>query len=212
MLRRFESYTFAPGTTDAEIDALAAVLRRTGVFIPEVLDSAVGRNRSGCGVDLVWEHAYATPESYARYMCHPFHICVLDRFLLPEAPECITASRPELQAGLFGYEVDDHPFRVEAGVRRIVLLQVAKAGADSFLDRLRARPDDVPDLWASVVAANTMGLEWIPDGWTHVWEQAYADAEAMRRAVADEAAVLAAGPVTASLDLWYEIERDEVLS
>ena len=68
MLRRLETYGFHPSTTPEQIDELARVLRRTGWFIPEVLDSAVGRNRSDAGVDLVWEHAYESPDAYARYM------------------------------------------------------------------------------------------------------------------------------------------------
>jgi hypothetical protein len=87
MLRRLETYGFRADTTPEQVDDLARVLRRTGWFIPEVLDSAVGRNRSSAGVDLVWEHSYESPEAYARYMCHPYHICILDRYLLPEAPE-----------------------------------------------------------------------------------------------------------------------------
>src|SRR5215211_4276054 len=149
MLRRFETYSFAAGTRDVQ-EELARVLRRAGVFIPEVLDSAVGHNRSDAGVDLVWEHAYADPTAYARYMCHPFHICILDRYLLPEAPECITASRPELGLGLFGYEIAGNPFRRDGGIRRVVLLKAAPAApqpdVEAFLDALRARLADVPEL------------------------------------------------------------------
>src|SRR4029079_3022280 len=90
MLRRLETYGFHPSTTPEQVEDLARVLRRTGWFIPEVLDSAVGLNRSTAGVDFVWEHSYESPDAYARYMCNPYHICILDRYLLPEAPECIT--------------------------------------------------------------------------------------------------------------------------
>ena len=161
-----------------------AVLRETGHHIPEVLDSAVGWNRSDTAVDLVWEHAYDRPDAYARYMCHPFHICVLDRFLLPENPECITASRRGLELGLFGYEVDGTPFRVAGGVRRVVALRADAAASSATVDRFvaalnrRVEVDVAVDV--SVAGRNTMGLEWFPDGWTHVWEQAFTDEDAMR--------------------------------
>lgn len=212
MLRRFEMYGIA---TDASAEAqaeLARVLRRAGVHIPEVLDSAVGRNRSTTAVDLVWEHAYEDPEAYARYMCHPFHICILDRYLLPENPECVTASRRELQLGLLGYEVEGAPFRWEHGVRRVVAMKSAP-GADptavaNLLAELNARVGAVPDVRVSVAAENTMGLEWFPDGWTHVWEQAFDDEAAMRRVAEHDAALLAASPMAEWVDVWYEIERE----
>ena len=50
-----------------------------------------------------------------------------------------------------------------------------------------------------------MGLEWAPDGWTHLWEQAYDDEVAMQRVLADEAEVLAAGPIEGWVDLHYRL-------
>ena len=207
MLRRLETYGFHPDTTDEQIDDLARVLRRTGWFIPEVLDSAVGRNRSTAGVHLVWEHSYESPEAYARYMCHPYHICILDRYLLPEAPECITASRRELMLGLMGYEIDGAPFRRDGGIRRIVALKIAPDAGDfdAFAADLEARPG----LAVSIVASNTMGLEWFPTGWTHLWEQAFDDVAAMEAALADEAELLASGPVTEWVDIHYVIDRED---
>jgi hypothetical protein len=213
MLRRLETYGFHPSTTPQQIDELARVLRRTGWFIPEVLDSAVGRNRSAAGVDLVWEHAYESPEAYARYMCNPYHICILDRYLLPEAPECITASRRELMLGLMGYEIDGAPFRRDSGIRRIVALQLdagaSSADVDGLAAEMMARPATTPGMTVSVVAPNLMGLEWFPTGWTHLWEQAYEDDEAMERAVADESVVLSHGPVTKWIDIHYVIDRED---
>ena len=214
MLRRFETYGFAAHATAELQDELAAVLRSTGRFVPEVLDSAVGRNRSTTGVDLVWEHAYAEPAAYARYMCHPFHVCVLDRYLLPENPECITASRRELQLGLLGYEVEGAPFRHEHGVRRVVAMQTApdadRHAVAALLAELNARVGAVPDVRVSVAAENTMGLEWFPDGWTHVWEQAFDDEDAMRRVAEHDVELLGTSPMHRWVDVWYEIERDPV--
>ena len=213
MLRRLETYGFHPDTTSEQIDELARVLRRTGWFIPEVLDSAVGLNRSSAGVELVWEHAYESPEAYARYMCNPYHICILDRYLLPEAPECITASRRELMLGLMGYEIDGAPYRRDAGIRRIVALKFAPDADPGDVDGLAAermaRPATVPGMTVSIVAPNTMGLEWFPTGWTHLWEQAYEDDDAMQRATADEAVVLSHGPVAEWIDIDYVIDRED---
>jgi hypothetical protein len=210
MLRRFEAYGLAPGTDPEVREELTRVLRDTGRFIPEVLDSAVGRNRSDTAIDVVWEHAYERPDAYAHYMRHPFHICVLDRFLLPEHPECITASRRDLQLGLFGYEVAGAPFRASAGIRRVLVLRVARDAASQevgeFIAALGACVDPTGGVLVSVAAPNSMGLEWFPDGWTHVWERVFVDESTMRAALDDEAARLATGPVTESLDLWYEID------
>ena len=167
MLRRLETYGFHPHHARAG-RRLARVLRRTGWFIPEVLDSAVGHNRSSAGVDLVWEHSYESPDAYARYMCNPYHICILDRYLLPEAPECITASRRELMLGLMGYEIEGAPFRRDDGIRRIVASKVAPdADAADFgglRGRARWRVRRRAPASVSVVAPNTMGLEWSPTG------------------------------------------------
>ena len=213
MLRRFETYGFHPSTTPEQIDELARVLRRTGWFIPEVLDSAVGRNRSSAGVDLVWEHSYESPAAYAHYMCQPYHICILDRYLLPEAPECITASRRELMLGLMGYEIDGAPFRRDGGIRRIVALKVDAGATQSDIGGLAAemmaRPATMPGMTVSIVAPNIMGLEWFPTGWTHLWEQAYEDDAAMQRAIADEDVVLSHGPISDWVDIHYVIDRED---
>jgi hypothetical protein len=210
VLRRFESYAFHEMTTPAQIAELTRVLRQAGDFIPEVLFSAVGRNESAAQVELVWEHAYDSPDAYARYMCHPYHICVLDRYLLPESPECITAPRPQLGLGLLGYETPDPSFRRDGGVRRVVALKAAREVAadvwDSFASRLTARPEVAPDMRVSIVASNTMGLEWWPNGWTHIWEQAYDDESAMWRAVVGEAELLDAGPIEGWVDVYYRLE------
>jgi hypothetical protein len=206
VLRRFESYAFTETATEEQIAELASALRRCGEFIPEVRDSVVGVNQSDTDVALVWEHAYDSRDAYARYMCHPYHICVLDRFLLPESPECITAPRAQLGIGLLGYEVDDAPFRRGAGVRRLMAMKASAGVGDdewgAFASTVMARAE----LRVSIVASNTMGLEWFPNGWTHVWEQAYDDERAMRAAVAREAEVLERGPIDGWIDVWYRLD------
>jgi Stress responsive A/B Barrel Domain len=71
MLRRWEMYGFADAVTEDQIDGLAGILRGCGRYIPEVLDSAVGRNGSNADITLVWEHSYEDAEAYARYIRHP---------------------------------------------------------------------------------------------------------------------------------------------
>jgi Stress responsive A/B Barrel Domain len=205
MLRRFESYAFDATATTEQIAELASALRRCGEFIPEVRDSAVGMNQSDADVELVWEHAYEGADAYARYMCHPYHICVLDRFLLPESPECITSPRAQLGLGLMGYEIGDARFRRDSGVRRLVALKVSAVDDgewNAFVETL----ERAPELRVSIVAANTMGLEWFPNGWTHVWEQAYDDERAMQRAIAGEAELLGAGPIDGWVDVYYRLD------
>ena len=150
----------------------------------------------------------------ARYMCHPYHICLLDRYLLPECPECITASRPGAGVGLLGYEIDGARFRHDSGIRRLVAMKAAP-GTDeetwqAFASELEDRPSHTRGMSVSIVAPNIMGLEWSPDGWTHLWEQAYDDDPAMQRALADEARVLDAAPIVGRVDIHYRLGADAV--
>ena len=207
MLRRFESYAFDETATAEQIADLASALRRCGEFIPEVHDSVVGMNQSDADVALVWEHAYDSADAYARYMCHPYHICVLDRYLLPESPECITAPRAQLGLGLMGYEIDDASFRCDSGVRRVVALKAAAAVDDRTWTAFVSKLTSAPELRVSIGAPNTMGLEWFPNGWTHVWEQAYDDERAMQRAIVGEAELLDAGPIDGWIDVHYRLDE-----
>jgi hypothetical protein len=209
MLRRWEMSRFADGVTEAQIDELATVLRGCGRYIPELLDSAVGRNTSDADIKLVWEHAYESPEAYARYMRHPYHIAVLDRYLLPDSPEVMTARSSELGLGLVGYETDGAEFRRTSGFRRVVAFRFVDGTRDEDVDavvgRMRACSKDLPELELSIVARNSMGLELRPHGWTHLWEQAYDDEAAMVRAAAQEAELLAP-PVHSSVSVQYRID------
>ena len=206
MLRRLETYGFHPATTPEQIDDLARVLRRTGWFIPEVLDSAVGRNRSSAGVDLVWEHSYESPEAYARYMCQPVP------HLHPRPVSAAGGTRvhhrvaPRADARADGLRDRRRALparRRDPSHRRA---QGARPGDFDAFARRRSRRG--PASRVSVVAPNTMGLEWFPTGWTHIWEQAFDDDDAMQAATADEADVLARGPVTEWIDIHYVIDRE----
>jgi hypothetical protein len=172
------------------VAALEKACRRCGDFVPDVLFSRVGRNRSDAPVDLVWEHAFASPESYRRYMVHPFHAAVLDRYLLHDSPERVVTD-DELGAGLVGYHCDGPVFVMGGGVRRLLLLRVDRGAAEADVLRLTEiladAPAQVDHMTVSVVAANSLARAWFdgvtPVGprprWTHLWEQGFPTTDAL---------------------------------
>jgi hypothetical protein len=226
MLRRFEVYALRPDAPADGVHALESACRNCGNFIPEVLDSAVGTNRSEAPVQMVWEHAHASPEAYRRYMVHPYHAVVLDRYLLQDSPERIVVDDP-LGAGLVGYSCDGPSYRMPGSVRRLVLLRLQSASSPEDVARLRdaleRAPEDAPEMAVSVMAANTMGAAWFdgvtpvtgPPRWTHVWEQGFSDLDALesyRRGDSRTAAIERSGwerdvggIVKRSVELFYEM-------
>jgi hypothetical protein len=190
MLRRFEVYALRPDAPAHRVRDLESACRRCGEFIPEVLDGAVGRNLSDAPIELVWEHAYASPEAYRRYMVHPYHAAVLDRYLLPDSPERIVIDGP-LAAGLFGYACDTPSYRMDTGLRRIVLLRLEADASAADVARVGRTLEDTRhaavDMAVSVFAANTMGAAWFdgvtpvmgPPRWTHLWEQGFPSLDAL---------------------------------
>jgi hypothetical protein len=182
MLRRFEMYALRGDADPAAVQRLERAFLDCGQFIPEVLHSAVGTNRSAAPVQLIWEHGYESAEAYQRYMVHPYHAGLLDRFLLADSPERIVTEN-DLGAGLVGYACDDDSYAMTGGVRRVVLLGLAD-GADlgRIVTALRDAPEQAPEMTLSVVGSNTMGSAWFdgvtpltpPSVWTHVWEQGFA--------------------------------------
>ncbi len=188
MLRRYEMYSIRPDAPPDEVQRLADSFLRCGSIIPEVLDSAVGTNLSDLPLQLVWEHAYESPEAYQRYMVHPFHACILDRALLADSPERIVTAN-DVGAGLVGYVCDTPVYRLAAGIRRLVLLELSPGEAAELS---RAVAGDIDGLRVSVVAANSMASAWFdgvtpitaPPRWSYVWEQGWdslAAFEAYRR-------------------------------
>ena len=192
VLRRFEMYSLRDHASPDAVARLRTALRDCARFIPEVLHSAIGTNLSSAPVDLVWEHAYDSPEAYRRYMVHPFHACVLDRYLLRDSPERVVSDN-DLGAGLLGYECDRPDFFLRAGVRRIVLLQIASettaADLAALATRLRDAQTEAPELAVSIFAENTFANRWFdgvtpitpPSRWTHLWEQGFRSADELSR-------------------------------
>jgi hypothetical protein len=233
MLRRFEVYALRPDAPADGVGALESACRHCRRFIPEVLDSAVGVNRSEAPVQMVWEHAYASPEAYGRYMVHPYHAAVLDRYILQDSPERVVVDDP-LGAGLVGYACDTPLYRMPGGVRRLVLLRLDAQASPQDLARLRdaleGAPEHVPDMVVSVMSANTMGSAWFdgvtpitgPPKWTHLWEQGFASLDALesyRRGDSPAAEVERSGwggsigaIVKRSAELFYELNFGTVAS
>ena len=190
MLRRFEIYAIRSDADEDAVAELERACRECGRYIPEVLDSAVGRNLSEAPVQLVWEHAFRSPEAYQRYMVHPYHAAILDRYLLPDSPERVVTT-DRLGAGLVGYSCPTATYRMPVGVRRLVLLRAdgglsAEDGARLVESLERAR-DEVPSMTVSVAGANTLGGAWFdavtpvgpPPRWTHLWEQGFPTLDAL---------------------------------
>jgi hypothetical protein len=229
MFRRFEVYALAPDAPLERVRALEAACRHCGRFIPDIIDCAVGTNLSDAPVQLVWEHAYISPEAYGRYMVHPFHATVLDRYLLPDAPERIVIDGP-LGAGLYGYSCESASYRMHGGIRRLVLLRLEAGAADAEVARLRdvaqGAPQQTPDMVVSVLAANTMGSAWFdgvtpvmgPPRWTHIWEHGFSSLDALdayRHGDSTMAELERAGwdgpiggVVKRSAELFYEVSGD----
>jgi hypothetical protein len=188
VLRRFELYSLTrprpPGSA-----ALEEACRSCGDFVPEVLFSRVGRNRSDAPVDLVWEHAFDSADAYRGYMVHPFHAAVLDRYLLHDSPERVVTDN-DLGAGLVGYHCDGPVFDMDGGIRRLVLLRLDRdAPPDAvhrLTDSLGQAPAHIDAMVVSVMAANSLGQAWFdavtPVGgrprWTHLWEQGFVSTDA----------------------------------
>jgi hypothetical protein len=213
MLRRFEIYSLDPEAPADLVERMDLSMRHAQRVIPEVLHSAIGYNRSPVGLHVVWEHAYASPEAYQRYMIHPFHANVYDRYLLNDSPERLVTDN-EYDVGLLGYSCDTPIYYLPPGAgRRLVLLRLKEGGEDAFRAVTeRAKAAD-PKMISSAFADNSFATRWL-DGvtqildsttYTHIWEQGYAT-------LADAAAAgsdwQAESPeiIEKAIELWYEVE------
>jgi hypothetical protein len=177
VLRRFEIYTMADGTAPEKVLELEEAFRRCGDFIPELTHSVVGKNLSEVDVDMVWEHGYESPEAYQRYMVHPFHANILDRYLLNDCPERIVGNSPLGDGTLVGYTCDGPTY---------LILEGPDEQQQSFIEALRSLAGSEAGVVLSVVEPNTFGVAWFdgvtpmlpPSQWTHVWELGFESAEA----------------------------------
>jgi hypothetical protein len=213
MLRRFEIYSLDPQAPREKIAAMHASMRNAQRYIPEVLHSAVGYNKSDVALNFVWEHAYESSDSYKRYMVHPFHANIYDRYLLNDSPERIVTNNP-YDVGLLGYSCDRPIYFLPPGAaRRLVLLRLAQGQEKSFRAITARAQSGNPQMILSVLAENTFGTRWL-DGvtqiidsttYSHIWEQGY-DSLASAAAAGDDWRASAGGAVEKVIELWYEID------
>ncbi len=178
----------ADGAPPEKVHELEEAFRRCGEFIPEMTHSVVGKNLSAVDVDMVWEHGYESPEAYQRYMVHPFHANILDRYLLSDCPERIVGSSPLGDGGLVGYACDGPIYLLHSGMRKVVLfgLEGPEDQLGSFMEDLRSLAETEAGVVLSVIEPNTFGVAWFdgvtpmlpPSRWTHVWELGFESGEA----------------------------------
>jgi hypothetical protein len=178
----------AEGAAPEKVLELEKAFARCGDFIPEMTHSVVGKNLSDVDVDMVWEHGYASPEAYQRYMVHPFHANILDRYLLNDCPERIVGNSPLGDGTLVGYSCDGPVYLMHDGMRKVVLfgLEGPDGEQKSFIESLRSLAGSQDGVVLSVVEPNTFGVAWFdgvtpmlpPSQWTHVWELGFESAEA----------------------------------
>ena len=190
MLRRFEIYTLREDAPPDRLQRLEEAFRSCGQFIPEVNHSVVGKNLSDQPIHMVWEHSYDSPEAYQRYMIHPFHANVLDRYLLNDSPERVVTNSPLGDGVLVGYSCEEPIYYMKEGVRKVVLFGLSGPDADSqragFIASLRKLADSEKGVLLSVVEPNTMGIAWFdgvtpilpPSRWTHIWELGFESLDA----------------------------------
>ena len=169
MLRRFEIYSLDPKAPQAKVAAMRASMRNAHDYIPEVLHSAVGYNKSDVALHFIWEHAYESSESYQRYMVHPFHANIYDRYLLNDSPERIVTDNP-YDVGLLGYSCGAPSYFLPPGAaRRLILLRLAEGHADNFRAITTEAQWRNPQMILSVFAENTFATRWL-DGVTQMLE------------------------------------------
>lgn len=178
ILRRFEMYSFEG--PPASVDDFARAAGECASYIPEVLHSAIGRIDGAPPLNFAWEQAYASPESYRRYMEHPYHAAVLDRYLMMDSPECILAGNA-LGVGLIGYRAEQQEFFLPSGARRVIAMRL-REGADEAFAALAAAHRGHGGMAISVFRDNWFGGRWFdaesivdPNPMhSHIWEQGYA--------------------------------------
>jgi hypothetical protein len=210
ILRRFEIYSYTPGTPEPLRKAMALSMQDCARYIPEVLDSAIGAHLGEAPLDLAWEHAYASPAAYRRYMEHPFHAAILDRYLTHDSPEKIITSMG-LGVDLIGYVCEARDYFLPEGARRITCLELRDGAAEAFAAIAEAASAQA-GMAVSVLAENSLANRWTdgvteisgPPVFSHIWEQGFASLDEARSFPTDWRAA-AGDMVESSLEVLYEI-------
>jgi hypothetical protein len=218
MLRRYEIYQVDPNASKEVVAVMDKSMRHAQRWIPEVLHSAVGYNKSPVGLSFVWEHGYEDSAAYKRYMVHPFHANIYDRYLLNDSPERAVVNNP-YDVGLLGFNIEGPQYFLPSGyARRVALVRLKKGTEEAFKALTEKAKAANPKMVLSLVAENTFATRWM-DGvtkmlddttYSHIWEQGYktlADAEAASTAWQKEAAdMIEDGKM---IELWYELETGD---
>lgn len=176
MIRRFYIMPLNHGVEDAQAAELLEVFGATDAFIPGLLASAAGLDLHSR--TAVWENVFVDEQTYAGpYMDHPYHGASLDSYLMADSPELLTHDIFTVR-----YELPGEIPGIDKGIRRLVLMNISD---DADLAAMEALADAPADMATSVLCADNVG--WVsPKGraWTHIWEQGFADMEALKRYLA----------------------------
>lgn len=176
MIRRFYIMPLNAGVSDGVLQDFVQGFDDTDRFLPGLVDSSAGidlENRT-----VIWENNFVDEATYTGpYMVHPYHAATLDTYLMGDSPLCITHDTFTVR-----YQTSGEEPRLEKGVRRLVLMNLAEGADTAAIEALAARP---PQMAASVFRADDVG--WVSAkgrSWTHIWEQGFADADALARYLA----------------------------
>jgi hypothetical protein len=173
MIRRYYILPLRTGIAASRVQELIDVLGAADRFIPGLRDSSAGMDLHSPTV--VWENTFVDEPSYSGpYMVHPFHIGAIDNYVMADSPECITQDIFTAR-----YQTPDASQHLRSGIRRVLLLNVATDADVSAMTSLAAQADGMA---ASSFGADDVG--WVSAkgrAWTHVWEQAFTDADQLQR-------------------------------
>ena len=173
MIRRFYVMPLNPGVTGGRVDEFLEALSDSDRFISGLLDSSAGVDIDSRTV--VWEMTFVDEETYTGpYMVHPYHMATLDNYLIADSPESVAHDIDTTR-----YKLPDTAPRLEAGLRRIVLLNLPEGTDTSVLEALAARGEGMA---TSVFSPDNVAWRFSAKGlkWTHIWEQGFTDMAALK--------------------------------
>ena len=184
IIRRFEVYKIGLETPPQTLDRFERMFSVVSQYIPQVKESFLGKNLLDTEPTHVWEHSFENWNDFLEvYMPHPYHACVLDRYLGPESPECIMEMTSK-GAHVY-YETGGWKPLLNRGLKRLVLLRVRSQAEQQFTEALEEEAKQIKaqvrGMKVSYLARDQSGSIWgWVAWWTHVWEQVFSDEEALK--------------------------------
>jgi hypothetical protein len=173
MIRRFYILPLNPGVREADVQDFIQVLGAADQFIPGLLDSSAGLDFDSRTV--LWENSFVDEATYTGpYMAHPYHAGAIDAFVMQDSPQCLTHDTFTVR-----YQPTERPPRLEKGVRRLVMINIAEGADASAIEALADRPAGMA---TSALRPDDVG--WVSAkgrAWSHIWEQGFADRDALDR-------------------------------